>query len=73
MGGVAREHGMKALAIGGVEDHAHVLLAAVGLQSAAGTTKILRCAENDRMAALPGKDPAALHFPPELTALATGL
>ena len=26
MGGIAREHGMKALAIGGVEDHAHVLL-----------------------------------------------
>ena len=26
MGGIAREHGMKALAVGGVEDHAHVLL-----------------------------------------------
>jgi putative transposase len=26
MGGIAREQGMKALAVGGVEDHAHVLL-----------------------------------------------
>ena len=26
MGGVAREHKMKALAVGGVEDHAHLLL-----------------------------------------------
>ncbi|MBN2218008.1 MAG: IS200/IS605 family transposase [Pirellulales bacterium] len=26
MGGIAREHGMKALAVGGVEDHAHLLL-----------------------------------------------
>jgi putative transposase len=26
MGGIAREHGMKALAIGGVEDHSHLLL-----------------------------------------------
>jgi len=26
MGGIARENNMKALAIGGVEDHAHVLL-----------------------------------------------
>src|SRR3974390_2124663 len=27
MGGIARQHGMKALAIGGVEDHVHMLLA----------------------------------------------
>jgi len=26
MGGIAREHGMKTLAIGGVEDHVHFLL-----------------------------------------------
>jgi putative transposase len=26
MGGIAREHGMKALVVGGVEDHAHLLL-----------------------------------------------
>lgn len=26
MGGVAREHGFKALAVGGAEDHAHILL-----------------------------------------------
>ena len=26
MGGIAREHGMKAIAVGGVEDHAHLLL-----------------------------------------------
>jgi REP element-mobilizing transposase RayT len=26
VGGIARENGMKALAVGGVEDHAHVLL-----------------------------------------------
>jgi putative transposase len=26
MGGIAREHGMKALAVGGMEDHAHILL-----------------------------------------------
>jgi putative transposase len=26
MGGVAREHGMKALAVGGAEDHVHILL-----------------------------------------------
>jgi putative transposase len=26
MGGIAREHGAKALAVGGTEDHAHVLL-----------------------------------------------
>jgi putative transposase len=26
MGGIAREHGMKAFAVGGVEDHAHLLL-----------------------------------------------
>jgi REP element-mobilizing transposase RayT len=26
MGGIAREHGMKALAVGGMEDHAHLLL-----------------------------------------------
>jgi len=26
LGGIAREHGMRALAIGGVEDHAHMLL-----------------------------------------------
>jgi len=27
MGGIARQHGMRPLAIGGVEDHAHLLLA----------------------------------------------
>jgi putative transposase len=26
MGGVAREHGMKALSVGGTEDHIHILL-----------------------------------------------
>jgi REP element-mobilizing transposase RayT len=26
MGGIAREHGLKALAIGGTEDHVHILL-----------------------------------------------
>jgi REP element-mobilizing transposase RayT len=26
LGGIAREHGMKALAVGGVDDHAHLLL-----------------------------------------------
>lgn len=26
MGGIAREHGMKALAVGGVEDHVHLIL-----------------------------------------------
>lgn len=26
MGGIAREHGMKALAVGGTEDHVHLLL-----------------------------------------------
>jgi REP element-mobilizing transposase RayT len=26
MGGIAREHGMKALDVGGIEDHAHLLL-----------------------------------------------
>ena len=26
MGGIARKHGMKALAIGGTEDHVHILL-----------------------------------------------
>ena len=26
LGGIARENGMKALAVGGVEDHVHILL-----------------------------------------------
>jgi hypothetical protein len=35
-------------------------------------TKILRCAQNDKVALLPGNSTAAFS-PPELTALATGL
>jgi len=39
MGGVAREHGFKALAIGGTEDHVHVLLS---LSSSIPVAKAMR-------------------------------
>jgi putative transposase len=39
MGGIAREHGLKALAIGGTEDHVHILLS---LPSSAPVAKAMR-------------------------------
>lgn len=39
MGGIAREHGMKALAVGGTEDHVHILLS---LSSSIDLAKAMR-------------------------------
>ena len=39
MGGIAREHGLKALAVGGTEDHVHILLS---LPASAAVAKAMR-------------------------------
>jgi putative transposase len=39
MGGIAREHEMKALAVGGIEDHVHILLS---LPSSVAIAKAMR-------------------------------
>ncbi|MDZ7305284.1 MAG: IS200/IS605 family transposase [candidate division KSB1 bacterium] len=42
MGGIARENNMKALAIGGVEDHAHVLLSLPSTLSIAKAIQLIK-------------------------------
>ena len=42
MGGIARQNGMKALAIGGVEDHAHLLLSIPGTMPLAKAVQLVK-------------------------------
>ena len=42
MGGIAREHGMKALAVGGTADHAHVLLSMSSTLSIAKAVQLIK-------------------------------
>lgn len=42
MGGIARENGMKALAVGGVEDHAHLLLSLPSTVSIAKAIQLVK-------------------------------
>jgi len=49
MGGAAREHGMKALGIGGTEDHAHVLLSLPSSLSVATAMQQIKSASSHWM------------------------
>ena len=42
MGGIAREHGVKALAVGGVEDHVHLLLSLPSTMSIAKAMQLVK-------------------------------
>jgi REP element-mobilizing transposase RayT len=42
MGGIARQNGMKALAIGGIEDHAHLLLSIPGTMPVAKAVQLVK-------------------------------
>ena len=42
LGGIARENGMKALAIGGVEDHVHLLLSLPATLSVAKAIQLIK-------------------------------
>jgi putative transposase len=42
IGGIARENGMKALAVGGVEDHAHVLLSLPSTMAIAKSIQLVK-------------------------------
>lgn len=42
IGGIARENGMRALAVGGVEDHAHLLLALPATMALAKAVQLLK-------------------------------
>lgn len=42
VGGIARENGMKALAVGGVEDHAHVLLSLPATMPVAKAVQLIK-------------------------------
>lgn len=42
MGGIARKNGMKALAVGGVEDHVHVLLSIPGTMPVAKAVQLVK-------------------------------
>jgi REP element-mobilizing transposase RayT len=46
MGGIAREHGMKAIAIGGVGDHAHLLLSLPTTTSVAQAIQLIKGASS---------------------------
>jgi REP element-mobilizing transposase RayT len=46
MGGIAREHQMKALGIGGVEDHVHILLSLPSSISIASAMQIIKSASS---------------------------
>jgi putative transposase len=42
MGGIARDNGMKALAVGGVEDHAHILLSLPSMMAIAKAIQLIK-------------------------------
>jgi REP element-mobilizing transposase RayT len=46
MGGVAREHQMKALGIGGMEDHVHILLSVTSSTSIAAAMRDIKSASS---------------------------
>ena len=46
LGGIAREHGMKALTVGGVEDHVHVLLSLPATITVAKAMQTLKAASS---------------------------
>jgi putative transposase len=46
MGGIAREHGMKAMAVGGVADHAHILLSLPTTMSIAQAIQLIKGASS---------------------------
>jgi putative transposase len=43
LGGIARENGMRALAIGGVNDHVHILLSLPATLSVSKAMQLLKC------------------------------
>jgi REP element-mobilizing transposase RayT len=49
MGGIAREHQMKALGIGGMEDHVHLLLSLPSSLSIAAAMQAIKSASSHRM------------------------
>ena len=59
MGGIAREHGMKVLAVGGTDDHAHMLL---GLPSTMSTAKGVQLVKGGSSKWLGRKFPAPRFF-----------
>ncbi len=42
LGGIAREHGMKSLAVGGVEDHVHLLLSLPSTMNVAKALQLIK-------------------------------
>ena len=56
MGGIARKNGMKALAIGGVEDHVHVLLSVPGTVPVAKGVQLIKAGSSKMIRATFTKD-----------------
>ncbi len=59
MGGIARENGMKALAIGGIEDHVHLLLS---LPSTLAIAKAIQLVKGNSSKWMHENFPAPSHF-----------
>ena len=51
MGGIARKNGMKALAIGGIEDHVHLLLSLPGTTAVAKGVQLIKAGSSKMMRA----------------------
>jgi len=49
MGGIAREHGMKALAVGGMEDHVHILLSLPSTKAVANAMREIKAGSSGWM------------------------
>jgi REP element-mobilizing transposase RayT len=49
MGGIAREHGMKALAVGGMEDHVHILLSLPSTKTVANAMREIKAGSSGWM------------------------
>jgi REP element-mobilizing transposase RayT len=49
MGGIAREHGMKALAVGGMEDHVHILLSLPSSKTVANAMREIKAGSSGWM------------------------
>jgi REP element-mobilizing transposase RayT len=46
LGGIAREHGMKAIAVGGIEDHVHILLSLPSTLAIAKAVQLIKGASS---------------------------
>jgi REP element-mobilizing transposase RayT len=56
LGGIARQNGMKALAVGGTEDHVHVLLTLPGTMAIAKAVQLLKGGSSKWMNEHPGPE-----------------